>query len=60
MEKTKITISSDSYYYGGDYIQGRYYSGIYNGEDYRSTGRFLKVDNNWIKIGNGDNIKFSK
>lgn len=58
--KKIVTITDESEYYCGEYIYGRYYKGIYGGEDYRSDGRYIKVDNNWIKIGNGTKIEFSE
>ena len=53
-----VTIADESYYYYGQYVKGRYYRGVYGGENYRKNGRFIKVDNSWIKIGNRTNISF--
>lgn len=58
MEKT-VTISDKSEYnYDDEYVYGRFYSGVYGGEDYRKDGRYIKVDDYWVKIGNGTTIKF--
>ena len=56
--KKIVTITDESQYYCGEYVEGRYYRGVYGGENYKSDGRYIKVDNSWIKIGNGTNIKF--
>lgn len=53
-----VKITDDSYYSGNDYIEGRYYRGVYGGEDYKRDGRYIKVDDHWIKIGNGTKIEF--
>ena len=58
--KKIVTISDESEYYYGEYVNGRYYRGVYGGEDYRRDGRYIKVDNDWIKIVNGTRIKFEE
>lgn len=55
----KVILSDDSEYYGGDYISGRFYSGIFGGSFYKSDGIYFKVDKDMIKMNVSTKITFS-
>ena len=48
-----VTLKEDSYYHCGEFICGRYYSGIYGGEQWVNGVRQIKVDDNWIAWDSG-------
>jgi hypothetical protein len=50
--KKIVTLNQESYYYCGEYIDGRYYRGVYGGEMFEGNSKFIKVDNEWIAWGN--------
>jgi len=55
-----VTLSDEGEYYCGDYISGRFYSGIFGGSFYKSDGIYFKVDNQMIKMDVNIKITFSE
>ena len=54
----KVTLSDESEYYCGDYIDGRFYSGMFGGSFYKPDGIYFKVDNKMIKMNVTTKITF--
>lgn len=54
----KVTINEDGYYYCGDYIPGRFYSGILNDVSYCSRGLVLKIDGTCVTVNDYTIITF--
>ena len=55
-----VTLSDEGEYYCGDYISGRFYTGIFGGRFDKSDGIYFKVDNQMIKMNVNTKITFSK
>lgn len=45
-----VEISEDGYYHCGDYIAGRFYSGILRRVSYNERGIVLHIDNDMITV----------
>lgn len=46
----RISLSDEGEDYCGEYIPGRFYTGIFGGSFYKSDGIYFRVDNRMIKI----------
>lgn len=55
-----VILSDESKYYCGEYIPGRFYTGIFGGSFYKSDGIYFKVDNRMIKMDVNMKITFSE
>jgi len=55
----RVILSEDGEYYCGDWIPGRFYSGVFGGSFYKPDGIYFKVDNDLIKMDVNTKITFS-
>lgn len=56
----EVTLTDKSEYYCGDYIAGRYYSGIFNGTFTNDKGLWFRVGKDNILISDTTKIKFDE
>lgn len=54
--KSQLTCNAPN----GEYISGRFYTGIFGGSFYKSDGIYFKVDNRMIKMDVNTKITFSE
>lgn len=55
-----VTISEDGYYHCGDYIYGRFYSGILTEVSCNERGLVLHIDNDMITVFSTTQISIIK
>ena len=53
----KVSLTDNGYYYCGDYIDGRFYTGVLRHVTYSERGIVLNLDNNEITVSSTTKIR---